>query len=293
MARGMAIPADHMRFELSKAIACFVACIVFLSVAAIAACAPSQALAAADGGASTSLRAADDSPSVSAVGSSKKLTKYQKAAKKRKAKKRPLIAIANKNGTRGLASWFKHVGCDTVLITKISSIKVKKYDGLALPGGGDITPKFYRAKRHPRTYDCNAENDRLQIAAVKKFKKAGKPVLGICRGSQIVNVALGGTLIQHIKGGRHLGKLKVKIAEGSWLRSTYGANERVWHNHHQCVKKLGRGLVATQWCAKDKRIEGFEHATLPIFGVQWHPESTGMKGRKVAKLFKKECLKRM
>ncbi len=276
-----------------RAVAALIAlCLVVFSLTTSAASRPEKAFAT-DEDATASLAQATGDSQAAVKASGKKLSKYEKAAKKRKAKKRPRIAIVNKNGTRGLASWFKHVGCDTVLITKTSSINPKKYDGLALPGGGDVTPKFYHAKRHPRTYDCNAANDRLQIAAVKKFKKAGKPVLGVCRGAQVVNVALGGTLNQHMKEGRHRGRLKVKIAEGSWLYKTYGASERVWHNHHQCAKKLGKGLVATQWSLKGKRIEGFEHETLPIYGVQWHPESMGAKGRKVAKLFKKVCLESM
>ena len=157
---------------------------------------------------------------------------------------------------------------------------------------GDVTPKLYKEKRHSRTYGTSLKRDRLQMKLTLKFAKANKPVLGVCRGNQVINVAFGGTLKQHIPGW-HKSKRKVKIKKGSWLYEVYGKTERVNHYHHQCVKRLGKGLVATQWDKRDHRIEAIEHTKYPVWGVQWHPDHMGGRGLKVAKKFRRECLKRM
>ena len=114
------------------------------------------------------------------------------------------------------------------------------------------------------------------------FKKAKKPILGICRGEQLVNVALGGTINQHIgsrkgnksgsKKGWHTGYRKITIIIDSWLYPIYGKTQSVVHSHHQCVKKLGKGLRVTQWDSQSGIIEGYEHKSLPVYGVQWHPD---------------------
>ena len=145
---------------------------------------------------------------------------------------------------------------------------------------------------NPNTYGTSLKRDRLQTKLVRKFAKANKPVLGVCRGNQVINVAFGGTLKQHIPGW-HRGSRTVKIKNGTWLYKTYGKQESVSHYHHQCVKKLGKGLIATQWDRSSGLIEAIEHTQYPVWGVQWHPDHMGGRGLKVAKKFRRECLKRM
>ena len=200
-----------------------------------------------------------------------------------------LIGVAMGGSYGSARSWIERGGAKAV---KITSLKVNpaKYDGLVLPGGGDVNPKLYGAKKHSRTYGISATLDKLQIGLVRKFSKAGKPVIGLCRGNQVINVAFGGSLYQHIKGW-HKGSRTVKIKKGSWLYGIFGSSEKTSHYHHQCVLRLGKGLVATQWDAKDKRIEAIEHESLPVYGLQWHPEGMGARGTKVAKKFLRVCSK--
>lgn len=208
-----------------------------------------------------------------------------KSVKYKKSKPRVLVSDTNPQSAANLVSYLRRCGCKvTVLGTR--KVNVKKFDGVALAGGPDVTPRLY-GQKNKHSSNCNPAKDKMQIAVIKKFAKAGKPILGVCRGQQIINVAFGGTLKQHI--GWHSGSRKVKIMKGSWLYKAYGNTAKVAHNHHQAIKKLGSGLVATQWDAKSKVIEAIEHETLPVYGVQWHPESMGKRGIKVGRIFKREC----
>jgi len=150
------------------------------------------------------------------------------------------------------------------------------YDALLLPGGGDISPIFYHRKNRGSTNICISE-DIVQLLMFHRFMEAKKPVLGICKGMQIINVALGGSLIQALptasshawhNGDRYH---PTTILPGSVLFSLYGNHMITGSAHHQAVSTPGTGLKATQH-AHDGVIEGIEHTTLPILGVQWHPE---------------------
>ena len=144
--------------------------------------------------------------------------------------------------------------------------------GLLLPGGGDIHPRFYGAP----WADCrNVDEDRdeRELALAAAFLAEGKPVLGICRGLQVLNTALGGTLRQHVDGHS-----QVRGADGlhptrasGFLRDLYGSRFTVNTAHHQALNRLGRGFQAVQW-AEDGVVEAAAHRTLPLWGVQWHPE---------------------
>ncbi len=152
------------------------------------------------------------------------------------------------------------------------------FDGLLLPGGGDLNPALYH--RPNRGSDpADDELDQLQMAALDAFVKAKKPVFGICRGHQLINVYFGGTLIQNLSqaathsrcGGPDDKVHGVRTEAGSLLYELYGENFSVNSAHHQGIEELGEGLVITQW-ADDGVIEAVEHASLPVFSVQWHPE---------------------
>ncbi|HSB15254.1 MAG TPA: gamma-glutamyl-gamma-aminobutyrate hydrolase family protein [Bryobacteraceae bacterium] len=150
-------------------------------------------------------------------------------------------------------------------------------DGLLLAGGTDIDPALYGASRQPETDEPDQARDRLESALLHEALDRDLPVLAICRGVQLFNVALGGTLTQHLEGHRFPGRPEVhriQIASGSRLESIlgvddYGVNSR----HHQCVDKVASGLVVTAR-APDNVVEALE---LPgkrfVLAVQWHPEA--------------------
>jgi putative glutamine amidotransferase len=156
-------------------------------------------------------------------------------------------------------------------------------DGLLLTGGGDVNPGFYGAVPVPEVYGVDSRRDAFEVALVVAAARAGLPVLGICRGTQILNVALGGTLHQHVPAvtGRdhclrdraHELVHDVSIAAGSLLAATAGAADiGVNSLHHQAVDRVGAGLRIVAW-ADDGIVEGVESDGFGRFlGVQWHPE---------------------
>lgn len=152
------------------------------------------------------------------------------------------------------------------------------YDGMIFCGGSDIHPKYYGEEING-SVEIDEERDRTEIALMKKFMQTGKPILGICRGMQLLNVVLGGTLIQDIpqvKEHRREGTIEltheVIAKKGSLFEETYGERFCVNSYHHQALDQLGEGVLVTLRSADDRVIEGCEHATKPYFGVQWHPE---------------------
>ena len=160
-------------------------------------------------------------------------------------------------------------------------------DGLLLAGGADIDPSFYGAEPHPATVGTTPDRDAAEIALTRAAIDRDLPVLGICRGMQLLNVARGGTLIQHLPDTHghdahrpHPGSfdgsdLDVRLAEGSLAAQAAGeAVHLTKQHHHQAVDGLGDGLVVTGWSALDELPEAME---LPgrhfVLGVQWHPEA--------------------
>jgi len=167
---------------------------------------------------------------------------------------------------------------------------VARLDGLVLTGGGDIDPASYGAAPHPRTGPVSAERDRAELDLLAAALAAGLPVLGICRGLQLLNIARGGTLHQHLddlrpaSGPGHapgpgtFGRHPVRVAAGSMLDGIVRADRpfAVPTAHHQAIDRLGAGLTATAW-ADDGIIEaveltGGEHHPF-VLAVQWHPEA--------------------
>ena len=187
--------------------------------------------------------------------------------------------------------WADGNGFNCVIIDT-ADVDPDDYAGLLLPGGEDVDPAFYGKKRLPTNTLIHPEFDRMEMELVHKFAAAGKPILGICRGCEVINVALGGTLEQHIPG-KHTKNRKLTIGTDDWLYGYIANNTEVYHIHHQCVEELGKGLTATEWDAEDKRIEGFCHEYLPIYGIQWHPEYSDDAGRITMALFRYICYKYM
>ncbi|MBG6212790.1 MAG: gamma-glutamyl-gamma-aminobutyrate hydrolase family protein [Cryobacterium sp.] len=157
-------------------------------------------------------------------------------------------------------------------------------DALVIVGGEDVTPHFYGGTSgYEGETQHFATADEGQIALVQRALALGTPLLGICRGLQIINVALGGNLVQHIDDGIHknidvpidqiLSTHEVSLSAGSTLAVSLGRVDiSVQSAHHQIVDRLGAGLVAAAH-ASDGLIEALEHESAPITGVQWHPEA--------------------
>lgn len=155
-------------------------------------------------------------------------------------------------------------------------------DGLFLPGGGDISPEHYREKALPQCGAPEEGRDELELTLAQAFLAVKKPILGVCRGLQLLNVALGGTLWQDIPsqlGMEHPDDSihQVKTPEGSLFRGLFGGEFQVNSFHHQGVKELGTGLLPQAWDETGRIVEAFSHKELPVFATQWHPER--MTGR--------------
>jgi putative glutamine amidotransferase len=159
-------------------------------------------------------------------------------------------------------------------------------DALVLAGGSDVDPAAYGAQRHPETIGTNPDRDAFEIALAQRAVERDLPFLGICRGMQVLNVARGGTLLQHLPEShghsdhrRTAGSFdgndhQVRLAAGSLAARAAGEeSHRTLSHHHQGVDALGEGLVVTGLSELDDLPEAVE---LPgarfVLGVQWHPE---------------------
>jgi putative glutamine amidotransferase len=163
---------------------------------------------------------------------------------------------------------------------------LESLDGLVLAGGADVDPANYGAPRHPRTLGTTPERDAAEIPLARRAVERDLPLLGICRGMQLLNVALGGTLIQHLPDDvghgdhrRHLGSFDnadhdVRLAPGTLAAAACGELlHTTKSHHHQGVDRLGEGVVASGWSVMDDLVEAIEvPESRWVLGVQWHPE---------------------
>ena len=162
---------------------------------------------------------------------------------------------------------------------------------LLLPGGGDVEPWRY-GRGNTASRGLEPERDTAELMLLERFIAAGKPVLGICRGIQIINVFFGGTLCQDLPchaatDGKD--RFHTVCTVRSPLLPVCGPVCRVNSAHHQAVDALGRGLRAIQW-AEDGTVEALCHDCLPIWGVQWHPERLpGELGERLFQAFLRLC----
>ncbi|MBD5528700.1 MAG: C26 family cysteine hydrolase domain-containing family [Lachnospiraceae bacterium] len=162
-------------------------------------------------------------------------------------------------------------------LTSLSTSDLSTCQGLLFPGGGDITPAFF-GERDRGSRSIDTELDILQLQALEYGVQNGLPILGICKGMQIINVGLGGSIIQDLPTAdchRYLGADQyhgVYNLTGSFLQRLYGETMMVNSAHHQGLGKLGTGLQVISRCPLDQCVEAVCHESLPIIGVQWHPE---------------------
>lgn len=164
---------------------------------------------------------------------------------------------------------------------------LRRFDGLVLVGGGDVDPAHYGQARHEHVYGVELTSDGLELALARAALTTNTPLLGICRGLQVLNVALGGTLHQHMSDHSDLnhgqadlgpGHHHVEVAPATRLAKAIGGASIIdvaWSYHHQSVDRLGAGLIVTAR-SDDDSIEAIEPADYDgwCVAVQWHPERT-------------------
>jgi putative glutamine amidotransferase len=184
--------------------------------------------------------------------------------------------------------------------------QIEGCSGLLFTGGYDIHPKYYGSEAHLYLGDVNSRVDEYQLKLIRSAWESGKPILGICRGHQLLNVACGGTLLQdlseapnrclkHFQNGRQYEVMhQVKTAPGSILENLLGSEFWVNSNHHQAIRDVGARLtvIAT---ASDGVIEAVVMADRDfVLGVQWHPEMMVTRSDQMMVLFEqlvKEAVK--
>lgn len=187
-----------------------------------------------------------------------------------------------------------------------------RLDGLLLSGGGDLRPSLFSEQPHWKLGEFDPERDDFEIRMLRLMIDLGKPVLGICRGIQVINVVLGGTLYQDLasqlpqslqhrqEAPRRYPAHSVTVRQGSRLSVSLGVSapdhpeatdERPGHRlqvnslHHQAIRDVAPGLQVTAW-ADDGVIEGVEAPGPWVLGVQWHPEGLWEHDQAAASLFR-------
>jgi putative glutamine amidotransferase len=235
---------------------------------------------------------------------------------------RPLIAISTRPRQAGqVKGWGStpaavaqytylesiwRAGCDEAMVApRMRSVDdaasfLRRVDGLVLVGGGDIDPARFGQVPHPEVYDIEPASDELETSLALAAVALGVPMLAICRGMQVLNVALGGTLHQHITrepgfglhGDPREGEAlhPVEVEPGSLLSKAVGGATSIgqcWSYHHQAVDALGRGLIVSAR-SDDGTPEAVEFADASsswMLAVQWHPERTAHRDAAQQSLF--------
>lgn len=178
---------------------------------------------------------------------------------------------------------------------------LERLHGLIVSGGADIDPRYYGEERHETVTRVSAARDAFEYQMIREALVRGIPIFGICRGMQMLNVALGGSLIQDIPSEvgttvthndpdlpRQAIAHEVSVKEGSRLHRYLGGTRFPVNSfHHQSARRFGAGLVPVAW-ADDGVVEGIEMPDSPqaVFGVQWHPEAFWSQGETFVSLFR-------
>ncbi len=170
------------------------------------------------------------------------------------------------------------------LVEAGSSVSLSEYHGLLLTGGTDVDPALYGETRHPETEEPDRERDDFECALLHQALDRDLPVLAICRGLQLMNVAMGGSLVQHLEPLEHHRRRsadrsvpvhKVKVEPATLLESATGRTElSVNSRHHQAVNTVGRNLRISGADPEDGIVEALESPDHRfVLAVQWHPEN--------------------
>ncbi|KMT22524.1 gamma-glutamyl-gamma-aminobutyrate hydrolase family protein [Clostridium cylindrosporum] len=230
--------------------------------------------------------------------------------------KLPIIGISGdlSNTKFFLDFWTKRAGVNDAYIQSVSrssglpimlpvtdnlnvSQLIASIDGLILTGGKDVSPALYGEDSLSLLRETKPERDAFEMALLKEAIIQNKPILGVCRGMQLINIAFGGTMLQDVSYDESI-KIQhfqqtdsifpihnIKVKENSILHSILGSESRVNSIHHQAIKKLSPDFIATAW-ASDGVIEGIEKKGDEfILGVQWHPEMMSETDANMKKLF--------
>lgn len=197
------------------------------------------------------------------------------------------IPVVNRDGSHDFTNYvntLEEFGGEVVLLIrdeKSIEEQIDEIQGLLLPGGGDIDPSFFDEEMDPRTKYVNIYRDELEFGMYEKAIEKDIPVFGICRGIQVMNVATGGSLHQHIDshskrrdGTDSEHPIKIELEQENLIgRVIEMEMDGVNSAHHQSVKKLGDGFVVTALCTIDDTIEAIEDPSKRfVVGVQYHPE---------------------
>lgn len=204
-----------------------------------------------------------------------------------------IAIIGRQKDTINYEHYFSRLPAKT--FTTLSLGSLSSCHAVILPGGGDITPAFF-GERNNGSRSIDTELDILQFKALDFCISRSLPIIGICKGMQVINVAFGGTLYQDLptskihqyqkpetkKHNRHNKAFSGSacgdqyhdtiIAPGTYLADLYGEQLIVNSAHHQGLHTIGRELTPIQWCKEDQCVEAIIHNKLPIYGLQWHPE---------------------
>ncbi|CAH0290019.1 Putative glutamine amidotransferase Rv2859c [Arthrobacter sp. Bi26] len=205
--------------------------------------------------------------------------------------------VAKANGLFGyIVELLREGGAEPVPLTAAGmhdggpAAKLASLDGVVLPGGGDLAPGLYGETQSDLCYDVSHAQDELDLAVARHAIDAGVPVLGICRGHQLLNVLYGGTLVQDMEPGMvaHLVPApahgsgpwawhEVTVGAGSKVAALYGSGSgavsvKIASGHHQAVARVAGGLQVTA-VAEDGTVEALEDPERWVASVQWHPEA--------------------
>lgn len=182
----------------------------------------------------------------------------------------------------------RYVEALTALGAQVERDEPDGCDALLLPGGADLHPRFYNQPING-SVDIDEARDEYELALFRRFFDTGRPIFGICRGAQLINVALGGTLRQHISGHDQVGgadRIHAVRADDAMLRRLYSERFIANSAHHQAIDRPGEGLQVIAR-AEDGTVEAIRHETQPVLAVQWHPERLGGSGANLLRAFLK------
>jgi anthranilate synthase component 2/putative glutamine amidotransferase len=176
-------------------------------------------------------------------------------------------------------------GATGALVTRGPTPEIGRFDGLVLTGGGDVDPTVYGEEPREKLYSVDPARDQLELELARAALGRGTPILAICRGMQVLNIALGGTLDQHIgdregildhgQGGPTPVLREVRLDPDSYVAKAIGTDQATCScHHHQAAARLGDG-VRVVGRTEDGVIEAIElEGAAHVLAVQWHPEDT-------------------